>query len=324
MPANSAFTEIISTTYPAYQGKFADNVSRTNELLNAMQDRGRKMLVDSGRTLVHEIDWAENSTFQYYDGYEQLAVTPSDVLSAAEYNWKQASVNVLISGKEMRMNDGSRAVSSLIEARFNNGVRTMGNNLSLGVYSDGTGFSGKQINGLSLLVADNPTSSTVVGGINQASVPIWQNQRYRALTDGTAVASSTNIQNYMTRLYESCSRGPDRPNVIVFDPNFYSFYSASLQSAVRFTRDDSYGIRSDGLMFNDAVVLREATAAGIGANKGYFLNTDYLFWCVHPDADVAMLPDVRAVNQDAVVATLIWMGNLTCSNRAVQGVLLNT
>ena len=51
------------------------------------------------------------------------------------------------------------------------------------------------------------------------------------------------------------------------------------------------------------------------------LNTDYLKLAVHRDADMDEVPEMRAINQDAVVIPIIWMGNLTCSNRSLQGLL---
>ena len=55
----------------------------------------------------------------------------------------------------------------------------------------------------------------------------------------------------------------------------------------------------------------------------YFLNTDYLEMVVHTDANWTQADDKMSVNQDAVVIPLLWMGNLVCSNRSLQGVLLD-
>ena len=61
--------------------------------------------------------------------------------------------------------------------------------------------------------------------------------------------------------------------------------------------------------------------SGISADRMYFLNTEYLFWDVHADANITPLEGRAPVNQDADVVPVIWMGNLTCSNRAQQGLL---
>lgn len=53
-------------------------------------------------------------------------------------------------------------------------------------------------------------------------------------------------------------------------------------------------------------------------------NTDYLFWRPHRDRDMVPLEKVNSINQDATVQLIIWMGNMTASNRQLQGVMFQT
>jgi hypothetical protein len=41
----------------------------------------------------------------------------------------------------------------------------------------------------------------------------------------------------------------------------------------------------------------------------------------HRDANITMLDDVESINQDALVKTIIWQGNLAVSNRSLMGVM---
>ena len=52
----------------------------------------------------------------------------------------------------------------------------------------------------------------------------------------------------------------------------------------------------------------------------YFLNTDFLELVAHQDANMEIMPELRSVNQDALVIPILFQGNLVCSNRARQGV----
>ena len=61
--------------------------------------------------------------------------------------------------------------------------------------------------------------------------------------------------------------------------------------------------------------------SGIPDGHMYFLNTEYLKLVVHQDANMTQMAEKSILDQDAVVITLLWMGNLVCSNRALQGVL---
>jgi len=136
----------------------------------------------TGRTIVQELEYAEGR-FQWYAGYDILDISPSDVITAAEYPWAQAAAVVAANGLEIDVqNTGKEQIINLFKGRIGNAERTMKNQLTFGMYSDGTAFSGKIVGGLQLLVADNPATGTV-GGINRATNAFWRNQFYRGFTD---------------------------------------------------------------------------------------------------------------------------------------------
>ena len=53
----------------------------------------------------------------------------------------------------------------------------------------------------------------------------------------------------------------------------------------------------------------------------YFLNTDYIYLRPHSARNVVPLERKSSLNQDAMVVPVVWAGNLTCSNRDLQGVI---
>ena len=70
------------------------------------------------------------------------------------------------------------------------------------------------------------------------------------------------------------------------------------------------------------VVLDGGFGGGAPANSMYFLNTDYIFFRPHVDRFFSPLGDDRfAVNQDAMVKLVGFAGNMTVSNRRLQGFL---
>lgn len=315
--ASPNLSELVTTTLRNRSKELADNVTNHNALFRRLKDKGNIKMVDGGRTIVEELEYAENATFQYYSGYEVLNISPSDVFSAAEFDWKQAAVNVTWSGLEAEIqNSGKEKVIPLIEKRIKNAQKTMANNLSTGVYSDGTGTGGKQIGGLQLLVADDPTTGTV-GGISRVNYTFWRNQ-----LSNTSTKSATNIQTYMNSLWLSTVRGTDRPDLIVADTNFYSFYWASLQANQRFTNEKFAAAGFENLKFQSADVVFD-TGGGCPTNHMYYLNTDYIYLKVHKDRNMVAMDRKGSVNQDATVVPLLWAGNMTLSNAELQGVMIN-
>lgn len=320
--ASPYLSEIVSTTLRNRSGKLADNMSKNNMILNRLKQRGRIKPVSGGRTIVQELEYQENSTFQYYSGYEVLNISPSDVITAAEFDWKQASVVVTISGLEGDIqNTGDDALINLLESRIKNAERTMMNNLSVGMYSNGTGSNGKQIGGLQLLVADDPTTGTV-GGINRANWSFWRNQKYQATADGGSAASATNIQKFMNALYLQCTRGTDRTDLILADNNYFGFYESSLQAIQRISNTDLASAGFDNYKYKGADVVVDGGIGGAcPANHMYFLNTEYIHWRPHKDRNMVPLDKRDSLNQDATVRPIVFAGNMTLSNAQLQGVL---
>ena len=319
--ASPNLSELVTTTLRNRRGMLADNVLNHNALLRRLNERGNVQLEGGGRTLVEELEYAENSTFKYYSGYEVLDISPSDVFSAAEFNWKQAAVVVSISGLERRQNSGREQSIRLLDRRMANAEKTMMNNISTGIYSDGTGTSSKQIGGLQSLVADAPATGTV-GGINRANFSFWRNNTYD-FSDESVTASATTIQNAMNTLWLEVLRGPDKPDIIVAGTTYFQYYWSSLQTIQRITSEQQAAAGFETLKFwgpgGSADVFYDDACS---ATRMYMLNTDYLFWRVHRDANMEPLADRESINQDATVVPLILMANLTLSNAARQGVII--
>ena len=57
------------------------------------------------------------------------------------------------------------------------------------------------------------------------------------------------------------------------------------------------------------------------ASRMYFLNTNYLRLETAAGRDFVPGEAKESINQDATVVPMFWSGNLTCSNRSLQGVL---
>ena len=214
------------------------------------------------------------------------------------------------------MNSGDNAIFNLSKARLKNAVRTAANYMSIDVYSDGALTN--QMGGLASIIQTNGQGT--VGGINSTTWTFWRNQFYECPT----APSSATIKTHMNTLYLRQVRGTDKPDLIVSSHDFFSFYWASLQDLQRYTSSDEATAGFRALKYVDADVIFDSNSNfSTTAEKMYFLNTDYLGMVVHRDANWSQLDDKMSVNQDAVVIPMLWMGNLVCSNRALQGILID-
>lgn len=317
-------SELVTTTLRERADDIADNVSENNALLKRLKKKGNIWMVDGGRVITMPLEYAENGTFMYYSGYEALNITPSDVISAAEYEWKQWAISISMSGLEKLQNSGKNQVINWLTARVGNAEKTLMNNLGTDVYSDGTGTSGKQIGGLQLLVSNTPTSGTV-GGINSANFSFWQNLEWSDGTDFGASATSTNMDRFMNSAWVQLVRGNDKVDLIPCDNQYYRNYLESLTPNQRFTSPELAEVGFHALKYQSAdVVLDGGVGSAAPTRTMYMLNTDYIRMVMHSDRNNVPIGDDRfSTNQDAFVRLLGGMGNLVCSNRRQQAVLRN-
>jgi hypothetical protein len=317
--ASPNLSELIATTLRARSGKFADNVSKGNALLSKLKEKGAWSSA-AGRSIIQELEYAEGN-FQWYSGYEAINVTPPDVLTAAEFNWKQAASSVSISGLESEVqNKGKEAVIPLLKSRIKNAEHTMKNQVTVGMYADGTGSGGKEIGGLQLLVPDDPTTGTV-GGIDRSvsTNAFWRSQVLDA--SSTAAATAANIQAYMNTVFLRCSRGNDKPDLIIADALYYALFWGSMQAIQRVTETKTAAAGFSNLAFANNVPVVYEDSTGIPTQHMYFLNTDYLHFRYAADRLFAPAKEMRPVNQDAEIHLMLFAGNLTASNLARQGLL---
>jgi hypothetical protein len=317
---SSTFTELVSTTWRNHSKDVKDNVSRNNALYARLMKKGQTRVEDGGLSIVQPLDYNANGTYQRYSGYDILNIQQSDVITAAEYQWRQIALNVVASGLELRTNSGSSQIIKLAKARIKNAMRTFKNNFSYDIYADGT--LPNQINGLQALVADAGTGT--VGGIDSATWSFWQNTLQSAAAPlqggGAVTVSGTTIENgIMLPLWLQQVRGDDKPDLIVASNDWFSFYEASQTSIKRYTNSEEATGGFTSLKYKNADVIFDG-GSGIPAAHMYFLNTDYIEMVVHRDANLSVQEDMKPYNQDATVIPVLWMGNMVCSNRRLQGV----
>lgn len=314
---NSNYTEILTTTIAKYRKTMADNILEHNPVLAYFKMNGNADPADGGAELLENLSYAENSTFGWYSGYESLDTSASDTMTSAQFSWKQANCNVTMSGLEKMKNAGESRMHNLIKNRIQNAKKTMENQISEALYYSNTENSGKSIGGMQHLIQDAPGSATV-GGIPESGNTWWHNQYYDFSDEGVSASPST-MQTAMNKLYLRTIRGTDHTKLIVAGETFYNHFHESLQPQQRFTAATKAVGGFDAIEYRQAKVCYDPNCS---STRMYFLNPDYLFFRPHADRNFVTDNDKISVNQDAIVVPMYWGGNMTVSNRSLQGVIV--
>ncbi|MEB0057311.1 phage major capsid protein [Variovorax sp. LG9.2] len=316
-------TDILATTIANYSSDIADAVSNSNAILAALKKNGGVVPFVGGTQINQMIDTSANSTAAFYSGTDVLTVATTNTIDNAIFAIKQAAVTVQYSGLDEIMNSGKAAIVNTLEQKMKNAERSMKNLIGSGIYSDGTGFSGKQITGLQAAITATPAIG-VYGAFDRSVSTFWRNLKSKGGgTDFAGTLDQTTICGEFNKMVYRLTRGTDAPKLIVCDPIYYAFLTVALQNKQQFLHAGTANAGFSNIEFMGIPVVMESSATGIPPTTAYFLNTDYLFFRPHAKRNMISLGDRTPVNQDTTVHVIGWAGNLTASHIGLQGVIQN-
>lgn len=316
--SNPNFNTLVSTTLKNYRTTLTDNITGHNALWYQLKERGFIREEDGGTSIVEPLLIGRNSTVRSYRGYDLLDTTPQEGISAAEFEWKQIAGAVTISGEEEFKNGGSKTkIISLLKAKVTQLELSMMLEMNRQLQADGTGNGGKDLTGLALAVEDGAAWSTY-GGIDSNTYTYWRNQ----WIGSTATFASAGLSRMRT-IYNSCSRGADKPTIIITSQTLYEAYEALLVPNERFM-DMSMGdagfmnlmFKQTPMVFDDDMPFEDL---GTDEHQMLFLNSKYMNFVIGKGKNFVVTDLVKPENQDAKVSHTLLYGNLTISNRARQG-----
>jgi len=321
--AEPTIDQLTTSTLVSRTGKLADNISKNCFLIKRLMEK-KNYKPASGRVIYQELEDAATESTQSYSEWEEFDVTPYRIMQTASFNWKLYVTPVVISGLEEDIqNVGAEAKINLVEAKVKNAEKSLMNRLITDIFLDGTGNGGKNIGGLALIVPDDPTGATTVGGIDPSVWTFWQSKRYRGVADGGAPVSAANIKKYLTAAKLAVKRNGEGPDYCSMDNEYYSYLSEALQAIqiISSTKTAEGGFETLKFQGMDCYPDEGANGGATGAHA-WLLNTNYLYLRYAEKRNFSPVTPRNLTKQDGTVKGIFWAGNLTCSNRSLQNVLI--
>ena len=306
MAANSNFDNLLTTTLANYRKTLTDNVFTARPLTYTLMEKGRIRMLNGGTKVVEPLIYGLNDTVGSYSGYDSIALTPQTGISAAEFEWRQYAASISISGIEEAKNNGDAEIINLLEAKIMQAEESMREGFNTMFFSDGTGNSSKDWNGLDNLVDNTGT----VGNIDSSTYTWWKSYKETTATALTLAQMAT--------AYNSVSVGNDHPDTLLTTQTLFEKYEALLQPTLRYTDTKTADAGFQNLLFKAAPVMYDT---GCTAGTFFFLNSKYLTLVGHSDKWFSQTAFISPEDTDARYALIMCYGNLTVRNRAKQGKL---
>lgn len=208
----------------------------------------------------------------YYDGLiggayakgKEFNITEKQVEQAYQLLPKFYEVNVTLSKEDIQVfNRGPQAVFSLLDSRMTNAYMTIGAQVAISLYLNGTraGYT-TLVNGLAEALSDGSANS-------------WDGQTYTTyggITRGGSVGKALNsvptnvngaiLYNTLEETYGNATFGNIEPNLGVTTVLGYSYIKEKFQTQQRFNDTQDPAIGFNGLKFNSATLIKSRYAPG--------------------------------------------------------------
>lgn len=335
--ATVTFTDLVSSSLNNVRATVADNIFKKSAFWAFLMNQGKKDRTASGPKIQRAVEYGTNSTVTPFNGYDLVPIVPQEIITDSLWDWKEVAGNVVISRREERINSGDPQIRSLIQTKIGNLERSFGESLNTQVLNP-TSFStanngGKGLTPLTQLI---PLAANTVGGINGSTSTWWDVKRDKAGSSNNTAQAGTAFLQELRSFYNTCGQNNDGfPNMILAGKELAETYEAVLDTRVRYTDTAMADLGFDNVKLKGATVLWDQITPGTSANGAayadygskveecaFFLNTDFLYLVVDEGTDMVMTPfvDHQPGGQYAKSASMLFMGELICTNRRAQGV----
>lgn len=319
-----------------------DNISTSNALWYKITKSKAYKSLNGGTNIEIPLMYALG-TFDWFEGYDILSTDTTDGITKAVFEWREASIPIVISHREERQNAQNDGMIRLLAAKIKQANLGIREGISKAI-QQGSGAGALEtpqtslangatgIEPLAKLIQKDPTSNESVGNVNQSTSTWWQNQ-----TKSSSATTYDGLLKEFDNLYNSCSKGPGGPpDLILVDQETYELLTFALFQRTRITEQSTdLSFPFENLKYKRALIVWDEfvpdvqnvtltpTTAASGKGTAYFLNTQFFEVDYDSATDFVTTPFQTPINQAAKVAHIMWMGNMCISNRRKHGVLYN-
>lgn len=271
---------------------------------------------------------------QWYSGYDFLANPPKDLFNDAYFTPKMAAVPISLSMEEILNNSGPNQILPVMREYIRAAEKGLAQGLDAALYSDGSGFGGKELDGLDVAVPETPTN--VYGGIDRNTHAIWQTNSWDIATDFSGIGTTfdaTTAKAILDTVMGEMSRGADHPDLILMSPQHWSAYNSSIMAIQRINDENGVGrlgfrtLQYIGPSGTSEIVWAGGKGTNMPDHTTFFLHTDSFRMRYNPDRNFDTLFEgegQKPINQDAIAQFVGWMGNITMVNPLFTGRLYDS
>lgn len=281
------------------------------------------------------------TTIQGFSNDDEVTYSNPANTKRAHYPWKLIHSGIQFSMHELAKDgisvvdsvDGKRTsehsqrdmtvLANMLEEKFDDMQEGTDRGFNDMYWRDGTQDS-SLIPGITSFVLDDPTSATVVAGIDQSSQSWWRNRASLNITASTA--SDQNLVQTLQGEWRQLRRYGGNPNLVLCGSDFLDWFEKELRAKGNYT---DMGWAKSGMI--------DASVADVGfkgtkfeydptlddlskAKYCYVLDTRHIFPMPLEGEDMKKHTPARPENKYVFYRAMTYMGGLVCDQRNCHGV----
>lgn len=310
---------LYTTTWRSARSTVADNIFDHTPLLFWMRRKGKMRPMEGSRRIDVNLEYANTGSATWLTKGGEISLNDPEFLTTAQYDWRYLAGNVERFLQDDLQNRGKFQLVDLVKSKLGNVKMDLELQLETKLFA-ASGSSASAMDGLQLMVADDPTASTSIGGINQATHTWWANEA----TNMTGESFATYGLKRMRTMFNNVSKSKgekSNPDILVSGQNPYEFYEDSLQPQYRFSSRELVDGGFMNLTFKNIPWVWSSSCAD---TRMYFLNTNHIWMVYDPAAYFEMTEWKEIPDQVRTRVAQIYCGlQMVTNRRKTLGVIYN-
>jgi hypothetical protein len=292
-------------------------------LLDRLYRAGNTKRVQGGARIDIPLRYGMNPGTQWYQGADDLDMTPFETNTTAKYDWKNLHAPVTYTGEEKRKNAGATQMIDLVTEKIEATRLTMEKVLDAAIAGDGTANDGKVILGLDAMFPTTPTADPAigaVGGITAVANAYWQNYAVTGFGSFAANGPHGSSSDLWINTWDAISDGSDSANFIASAQDVYEFYHRANLSAVQIVMKPN----ATGMLSFPSLSYMGVDwfwTRNIVSGRAFMLRTDDLQFWIDTQGEFQLSPFQRAWSQDLYGASMLLVCAFVTRRRLLGAVL---
>lgn len=308
---------IVTSTFQSIRRKVADNIFNKYPLQAWMRRRGKIKPYSGSRRIDVNLRYAKNTATWFGKG-EAVSASELQELTTARYSWSDVAAPMLRTLQDDLENSGQYQIVDYVESLIDNTTMTIEEALETQLFA-GASSSGKEMEGLQLLAADDPTTSTTIGQINQSTQSWWQNVATNLTGESVATFWEARAETMYNNVSKIAGNGTN-PDIIVTGQTAFEYVKGALAPYLRGTKEELADMGFENLTFRGTPIVWSPSCGA----RMYFLNTEHLWMAYDPRAFFQMTKWKETEDQvETRQAQIYCRVQLVTNRRRALGVIYN-